>query len=459
LRYFQHMMTLMMRRFIYAAIAILLFSPSLRAQFTIGQGTLFEGGKSIHSPGLDTIFVVRNSNNVVLTYTHPDTTSFSWHKIRLEADGTLSRESLPSPIDVDVVKSTINVDEACGYAVEIGQSPVTTFKYAWIIDYELLVPTIDSVMVYDDYKHGMDSCREVQLQLFHRSPQVVVGDYTLNKPDTLVRYQKIEWEAQPATEIAEQVPVVVIPVPYEDTRFSATIKEHFFSSKTPVWYGDTKADTLYIPVAVKIDDIKALVNKYRDKSNELGQDESTGTQVKGSAPLDVRFSVTGASSKINYYEWRIWPYGSKEINGIAFFEDSIPYEFKRDVPDNGAEPDYYVKVTASNDYCLDTARMEVKLLISYLDAANILILDAGSGDEPRQFKVVYRSILPGTFYGTIYNRWGRRVFSWRDPEKGWDGRVNGKLVSPGVYYYLITGEGTDGEKWKLKRDLTIIRSK
>ena len=305
LRYFQHMMSFSMKRFIYAAIVIFLSGSTVRAQFNLVQGTLLEGGKSIHSPGLDTIFVVKNLSNTTLTYTNTDTTSFSWHKIRLSADGSLSRESLPSPIDVDVLQSGITVDEACGYAVEIGTSPNTTLKYAWIVDYESLSPNIDSVMVYDDYTHGMDSCNFVQLHLYHRNPQVIVGDYTINKTDTLVRYQKIEWQAEPVTEISDQVPVVDISVPYEDTRFTATIKEHFFSSKNPVWYGDTKGDTLYVPVAVKIDDIKALVNKYRDKSNELGQDESTGTQVKGSAPLDVRFSVTGASSKINYYEWRI----------------------------------------------------------------------------------------------------------------------------------------------------------
>jgi hypothetical protein len=51
------------------------------------------------------------------------------------------------------------------------------------------------------------------------------------------------------------------------------------------------------------------------------------------------------------------------------------------------------------------------------------------------------------------------VFSWTNPELGWDGRFNGRYVSPGVYYYVVMATGTDGEEWKIKRDLNVIREK
>lgn len=40
---------------------------------------------------------------------------------------------------------------------------------------------------------------------------------------------------------------------------------------------------------------------------------------------------------------------------------------------------------------------------------------------------------------------------------GWDGKYKGKLVKPGVYYYVIRAKGADGKIYKLSGDINIIR--
>jgi hypothetical protein len=49
------------------------------------------------------------------------------------------------------------------------------------------------------------------------------------------------------------------------------------------------------------------------------------------------------------------------------------------------------------------------------------------------------------------------VFYWTDPQKGWDGKINGKDASEGAYIYLIEAIGTDKKEYKLKGTINLLR--
>ncbi|MEM9527548.1 MAG: PKD domain-containing protein, partial [Bacteroidota bacterium] len=75
----------------------------------------------------------------------------------------------------------------------------------------------------------------------------------------------------------------------------------------------------------------------------------------------------------------------------------------------------------------------------------------------------------------IYNRWGEAVYTGgqidattgtatgesrflpNDPDFGWDGRLNGKLMNPQVFVYTATVHFTDGEKIIYKGDFVLMR--
>ena len=62
----------------------------------------------------------------------------------------------------------------------------------------------------------------------------------------------------------------------------------------------------------------------------------------------------------------------------------------------------------------------------------------------------------------IYDRWGEAVFistnhPLNDPQSGWNGKLNGQLVNPGVFVYYIEIELTDGSKRLLKGDVTVLK--
>ena len=86
---------------------------------------------------------------------------------------------------------------------------------------------------------------------------------------------------------------------------------------------------------------------------------------------------------------------------------------------------------------------------------------AGGDGMDDEFRVAYKSIV--SFKAVVYNRWGREVFRWTDPGKGWDGYIGGKLANPGPYYYIIEAEGSDKDadgknrQYKLKGDINLLR--
>jgi gliding motility-associated-like protein len=57
----------------------------------------------------------------------------------------------------------------------------------------------------------------------------------------------------------------------------------------------------------------------------------------------------------------------------------------------------------------------------------------------------------------IYNRWGQLVFKTNDQLKGWDGKLNGVELNPGVFAYRLSGELPDGTDITRKGNITLVR--
>ena len=116
--------------------------------------------------------------------------------------------------------------------------------------------------------------------------------------------------------------------------------------------------------------------------------------------------------------------------------------------------DYEVKITVSNAaLCSDSNSISIKISESSLQVPNVFTPNGdGQNDE---FRVAYKSIT--SFEAWVYNRWGRKVFYWNDPQKGWDGNINGKKATPGPYFYVIKATGSDGLKYLKKGDINLLR--
>ena len=195
-----------------------------------------------------------------------------------------------------------------------------------------------------------------------------------------------------------------------------------------------------VTVTLPPDSVKA-VNMHlvalataRDAKNELDrpseQQLTDGNSYSGT--LEVAF-YSNPTPAARYYKWSIY----KSTQHIVTRRDKdIRYVFS----DPGS---YRVVGAVNNEYCTcDSMEKIINISESYLRVPNVFTPNGdGKNDE---FRVAFRSIKE--FHCWVYNRWGKLVYDWTDPEKGWDGTINGKPAVEGAYFYVIRALGTDAAK-------------
>jgi gliding motility-associated-like protein len=193
------------------------------------------------------------------------------------------------------------------------------------------------------------------------------------------------------------------------------------------------------PVALKSHPVTVTTTRGKDgeRSNEVlrpidpGQSYLVGTSQQLSGQLEILFRANAINAE--FYEWKI--YQDDQII-LSRKESDHRYTFV----ESGV---YRVVLQVSNAHCsLDSVTFEVKISDSFLEVPNTFTPNGdGANDE---FRVVYKSIKE--FHCWVYNRWGKLVYKWDDPAKGWDGTINGRPASVGAYYYVIRALGTDAEQ-------------
>jgi gliding motility-associated-like protein len=134
---------------------------------------------------------------------------------------------------------------------------------------------------------------------------------------------------------------------------------------------------------------------------------------------------------------------------------------------------YLVKliVTNSDDSmnCVDVSDLEtVTVEGSIFEVPNVFTPNGdGKNDE---FKLELYSVK--SYSVKIFNRWGRLVYEFQESDvspgaadkkssKGWDGKINGKLASPGTYFYVVEAEGREeeGKRYIERGSLTLLHNK
>ncbi|MCQ2210441.1 MAG: gliding motility-associated C-terminal domain-containing protein [Paludibacteraceae bacterium] len=253
--------------------------------------------------------------------------------------------------------------------------------------------------------------------------------------------------------VLDSFPYVATPFDVEDvtsTTISQKLTTDTFYTQAVVAYpnmktttkqqheGDTGIDTMNIFVS----NIKEAVENAKT--------------FRTSGPLSLNFTCN-ANEMSNHYEWAI-ERGTNANQGefrnafVLFEKDINAYVI--------SDPDLYcIELTVSNirndSVCEHKSYGCLRIAESMLNIPNAFTPNGdGTNDE---FRVAYRSIE--SFYISIYDQWGRRVYESEDITKGWDGYVGSKLGTIGTYFYVIKAKGTDGEEYKEKGTINLIRSK
>lgn len=207
-------------------------------------------------------------------------------------------------------------------------------------------------------------------------------------------------------------------------------------------------------------------------------DQLSDKLEKVEAPLTVTFTNTSENGETGKFEWFILKVieGTKDSVIDILYNDTPPsYTFE----ETGT---YRLKLVSKHGICTDTisefemdgkTQKEIVIDEAFLDAPNVF---TPNGDEKNEtFAIKFFSMKSVKII--IFNRWGRIMHKWEsnnvrgfyntaspkgenyDMASVWDGKVGGKLATPGVYYYVAEGIGRDGKKKKANGFFHLFRDK
>jgi len=325
------------------------------------------------------------------------------------------------------ISSSISSLTETGYRVSVDDGNGTVINYTcWTFQ-----PEISSV----ELEMLSESCFELQLNAINTIKDLNYYDPVNGEAVTVDYGLTYTWTSEPEGP-DEDNPVsgetekqINIKAPVEDTDFTVSVGAKFGIAETATMH--------YIALAVK--------SIFEQTPEGRGIENEMDTTKKHSAPLVVRFSGDEAKGNNLAYEWTFGEDGrAYEANPLHTYQVAGTYE-------------NVLHIVNEVSGCEDSSEpQEIIVFESDLQVPNVFTPNGdGINDE---FRVAYRSIKKYNI--TIFNRWGRKVYSSTNPAQGWDGSIGKGQASPGVYFYVIEAEGFQKEeRYKLHGTITLIRGK
>ncbi|MCD7971974.1 MAG: gliding motility-associated C-terminal domain-containing protein [Candidatus Azobacteroides sp.] len=407
--------------------------------------------------GLNSVFMFYNAVTPRISYTSPNENSvINWYSYE---ENPAERIAVSSTKENDSVSYITNISYNKGYIVTDGNE-----EYAiWVINYNTYSVDFDGLDVIEKD----NACEYVYLQLTGNVPEITYYTFPNGNKASIPRsytitYNTMQWNRtdKEYKEILNSVEFsdldidilseIRVRAPLMDTTFEIAENDEFaeFLNAAPMPFISEKYETKAIEIQVEAEIVD------RDNQNEKdppGIDESG--KYTGSAPIVINF-ICYATEAARHFSWEFSAREDFSVLLASYPDQELTYTFNQ----SGTT---YVRMVAS-DYrneCSVTAPGEPFIITtseSFIDAPNYFSPNSSSGVND-EFKVVYKSIAE--FKCTIFNRWGNQIYQFTDPAEGWDGKKDGKLVPPGVYFYVIEAKGTDGMPHKLKGDINLIYDK
>ena len=340
------------------------------------------------------------------------------------------------------------VEPDMGYIVQVGDRQ-TCF---WVVDYSDKQFSINSVT-----PSAQQECDASMLDVVGSGEPIhyfsVTGQQRVLSREITVDYSTLEWNEEQkiftqttGQEVFESLhsPLTVRPASLCQTTFLIT-GDRFLKA----WGEEVSSESDMVdPHAVEAHTEAVQEIKETENSNQMKSDNPDA--LGGSAPASISF-MAYVTDAVIHHEWQIAEDENFENIEYRFTEQDLDYTFT----DDGTLFVRYVGSNADGSCDVYGDVYTVSIGASDIKCPNAFSPnDDGVNDE---WKVSYRSLLD--FKCWIFDRYGAQLFYTDNPETGWDGKRGGKVVPPGVYYYVIQATGADDKKYKLSGDINIIRFK
>lgn len=117
--------------------------------------------------------------------------------------------------------------------------------------------------------------------------------------------------------------------------------------------------------------------------------------------------------------------------------------------------DYVIRLYVANNWgCTDVAERPIRVRVR----ENVFVPNAFSpnGDEVNDYFSVGKENI-ASLNIIIFNRWGEIFFTSNDVNFRWDGTYKGNPAQQGIYGYIITAKGYNGNDYTLNGTLTLVK--
>lgn len=418
---------------------------SLAAVSTVRAAINIVGSPSITitpdaSTGLEAVYVVQDAADAVISYAGssiaPEWSEFS------NLGGGYAREITPAR--EGNVYTVPAPEQGMGYIINDNGKQ----RCFWVINYAAYPYAITGATA------GDPDCDRVRIALQGSAPEMpyysVNGRHLTIDRQITVSYQTLEFDSESFSYVlangsqsfASAVDALYMPSPLCDSEF--TVNPDRFATA----WGLSQAVTTTTIKACAVACETEAVQETRDVDNEQKiESEALG----GSAPCEISFRAAVTDAAI-YRRWEVASTPDFIDTYLTFNETEFTYTFT----EAGSA---YIRFTADNAAGTCGRESEVYTVTigeSRLECPNAFSPGASEGVND-EWKVSYRSIVE--FDCHIFNRWGKTLAHLTDPSQGWDGKVGGKTVGSGVYFYVINARGADGKEYKLSGDINVISSR
>lgn len=183
--------------------------------------------------------------------------------------------------------------------------------------------------------------------------------------------------------------------------------------------------------------------------------EEDMTSYDGSAPMTAVFkaNVQDLGNYTALCEWRISRSGD-ESPMLVRFEEETRYTFSESGSFTVELLVSFVQGTDTVSYEMDSPFL-ISISESWLEVPNAFTPNGDGINDVFKVKEGYQSIV--SFEAAVFNRWGKKLYEWKNIEDGWDGRSGGSDVPDGAYYLVLKARGADGRNYHFKKTINLLR--
>jgi len=149
---------------------------------------------------------------------------------------------------------------------------------------------------------------------------------------------------------------------------------------------------------------------------------------------------------------------SSDADTCSWLLNNQPFPYNSGTPFVLAEPGTYSLLYRCTGFLGCIASDSVKIVVTS-DKVELKIPNSftPNGDDINDF---FSFEIAGfkELSGTIFNRWGQKVFSWSGLQPDWNGTINGAAATEGVYFYVVNGVDINEKSVSEKGSVTLIRN-